>query len=54
LETSSIDCPGDLGAVERIILNFILRKWDVDWIKPSDNKFQWRALMTKTIKHPII
>jgi hypothetical protein len=36
----------DLGLDERIILRWILKKWDVNWIHLAQDRFQLWALMT--------
>jgi len=33
------------GVKERIILRWIFRKWDVDWIELAQGRDRWRALV---------
>jgi len=36
---------GDLGVDGRIILRWIFRKWDMDWIELAQDRDRWRALV---------
>jgi hypothetical protein len=43
---------GDPGAYDRIILRWIIRKWNVrgvDWIELARDSDRWRALVTAVI-----
>jgi hypothetical protein len=36
---------GDPGVDERIILRWIFRKWNVDWIELAQDRGRWRVLV---------
>jgi hypothetical protein len=40
---------GDPGVFGRIILRWIFRKCDVDWIEMVQDRDRWRALVTAVI-----
>jgi len=47
------DLMGDLGVDGRIILRWIIRKWDVgdmDWIELAQDRDRWRALANAIMK----
>jgi hypothetical protein len=33
----------------RILLKWILKKWDVDWIHVAQNRYQWQAVLNTTM-----
>jgi hypothetical protein len=43
------DYLGDPGVDERIILRWIFRKWDVDWIELAQDRDMWQALVNAEI-----
>jgi hypothetical protein len=44
---------GDSRVDGRIILRWIFRKWDVDWIELSQDRGRWQALVKALMNLPV-